>query len=559
MKRRALLLLLALPAGGCAPPAAAPSPPRPIGVRAREEPPEAPIERPRLVVWLTVDQLRGDSFSRFAHLISAEGFGHLLEVGTHFTAATYAHAISETAPGHATLFTGASPREHGIVANEWLTEAGQLVASVTDTASPLLGPELDPAETTPTFGRSPQALRLPTLGDALRQTSAGRSHVVAVSLKDRGAILPAGRSGRAFWLGKRGFVTSRYYANEVPALLTEHHQAHPLASYLVGDWPLSLAESAYVSKLERPLVGARIESFPHRPKPDASAAAWLKSTPAGDVAVIDLAEHLCRSLALGKGDVVDLLSVSLSANDYVGHLYGPESREAEDTFARLDGVLAGFFSFLESQVSRERILYVLSADHGIAESPEALTAAGLAASRMTEEDIEAAARRAMRRAFGNDRWLLGVAPPGIYLNAAAIEQSGHELAPVRARLAEELSREPGIFRAFAAGAPADGSEVGKLVLESIFEERSGDVYVVTLPHVQIVKPDEAAGHGSPWFLDRHVPIVLSGPGVPRGTVGRAVDVRALAGSVAELAGVPPPAGAHSARLLSANSGSAPGD
>lgn len=560
MRRRSLALALAL--AGCAETTREPArlPDCPVQARAEpaaeRNPTAGEPARARIVVWLTVDQLRGDSFARFAHLITREGVGRLLDRGTHFTAATYDHAITETAPGHATLFTGASPHEHGIVANEWMAADGSAVASVLDLSSPIVGPDLDPTEADARAGRSAVHLLLPTVGDAFRERTLGSSKVVSVSLKDRGAILPAGQGGQAFWLGKRSFVTSQRYASLAPTWLVELAKEHPLASYQ-SDWPLLLAEDAYRTKAERPPLGSRVdarsEGFPHRPRPDASAAAWLRATPMGDQAVIDLAKAAYQSFDLGADDTVDLLAISLSAVDYVGHLYGPESREAEDCFARLDRLLAGFFRFIDSKNAESEVLFVLSADHGISETPESRLSSGLPASRVSESNVDEAARAALESAYGHARYLRGVALPSVYLDRAAIAKSGHSPATVAERLAADLSVAPGIHRAFTpASAAADPSDLGRQVAESMLEGRSGDVYVVLAPGAQLADGDYAASHGSPWYQDRHVPIVLAGPGVPRGKVRTAVDVRALAGTVADLVGLPPPAGAHPARLLSAS-------
>jgi len=554
MRRQGSIAVLLLTACAAHAPSSGPEPACPVvePARAVQAPPPA-VEKPRLVVWLTIDQLRGDSFSRFAHLVSKDGFGRLLDGGSYFSLATYAHALTETAPGHATLFTGASPRDHGIISNEWFDGAGKLTTSVADPARPLVGPELDPSETGPAAGRSPMQLLLPTLGDALRQVTVGQARVVAVSVKDRGAILPAGRSGKAFWLGKKGFVTSQYYDSEVPKILLDNQRTHPPSSYLADGWSLSLDERRYRTSQRHK------GDFPHRAEAATPAYTWLKTTPFGDVATIDLAEHLVRSFELGADDVVDLLSVSLSSTDYVGHIHGPESREAEDNFARLDRLLARFFAFFAEQVGRGRVLYVLSADHGIAEIPESQLAAGLPSGRVDPKDLEAAARRSLTEQLGSDRFVLGVSRPEVFLDRPAIARTGKDLRIVRERLAADLERLPGVYRAFSLGEARDGSEVGQRVWETTHDSRSGDVYVVLSPHMQFTDEEFRTSHGSPWFSDRHVPIVLAGPGVPQGTFRGPVDVRALAGTVADLLGIPAPAGSHGARLLSASSAVQPGD
>lgn len=473
----------------------------------------------KLVLWITIDQLRGDTFLRSRQSLDKGGLWRLLDTGLWFSSASHRHALTETAPGHATLFTGASPREHGLIANEWLDAGGRPVLAVADPGSPLLGPALTSDEVHAAAGRSPVNLRVSTFGDVLLQVSGGRSKVVAVSMKDRGAIPAAGLGGKAFWLGRRGFVTSRYYFEATPAVLALHHASHPPESYLASG------------------------TFLHEPPADIDPVEWLRSTPQGDVATIDLAERLLVSEELGKDDAPDLLSVSLSATDYVGHAYGPESLEAKDNLARLDRLLGQFLTRIDAALGPGVTLVVLSSDHGVAETPETQRTAGLPTARFSESELEQAARRALKAQFAWCDCFLGVSAPSVYLDRAKMKLRGLDIERVRAGLARALSEHPLVYQAYALGDSGHRNDIGWRVALSEFEGRSGDVYVVLEPYVQFSERTRGAEHGSPWGYDAHVPIVLSGPGIPTGVVHRPVDTRSLAGTVAALLGVPPPAAA----------------
>jgi predicted AlkP superfamily pyrophosphatase or phosphodiesterase len=280
--------------------------------------------------------------------------------------------------------------------------------------------------------------------------------------------------------------------------------------------------------------------------------AALKASPALDRATLDLAQHLLTTSALGTDDIADLLSISLSATDYIGHAYGPESREAEDNFARLDRLLAAFLTTLDEQFGREQTLIVLSSDHGICETPETLAALGLPARRLLEAEIEKAARGALTQLYGTDVFLLGVKTPSVYLNRQKIRDAGQDLQLMRHGLAAGLRELPGVREAFALEEPADGTPLGLQVQASTRRGRSGDVYVVAEPYVQLSQDANlTATHGSPWAYDAHVPIILAGYVVPHGVARRSVDVRSLAGTVAAIVGVSPPAGAIRELLVEA--------
>lgn len=515
----------------------------------------------RLVLWITVDQLRADFLVRFPEHLGPGGFERLLREGASYPHARFTHAITETAPGHATLFTGASPAEHGIVSNGWLSrDTGTEVASVADPDAPLVGIGLSasPAST----GRSPRQLLLPTVGDALTRATAGQAKVFAVSVKDRAAILPGGFSGKAFWIGASGFISSRYYYEELPAWVDAHNRRFPVSAYR-GAWQLLYAPERYQRielddrGAERPAFGLG-RTFPHPVTGEGEALTRaVVSTPFGDELTVSFALAVVAEERLGMDDVPDLLAVSLSSTDYVGHAFGPESLEAEDNFARLDRQIARLLDGVDAAVGLDRTLVVLSADHGACESAEHLASLGLPAARIEPGELLRFARAAATRHFGEPDLVLGFTNPSLWLNRALAAERNLEVGTVAAVLARALESRPDVYRAWPTAHLLAGEAEGaaglpeplSAVRHSLHPQRSGDVYVVPLPYSLLLQhADLAATHGSPWHYDANVPILVFGPGVPAGVHQRAAAPTELAATVARLVGIPAPAGASSDTL-----------
>lgn len=529
-------------------------------------------ERPRLVLWITVDQLRGDFLDEFARHVTRDGFGRLLEGGAYYANAYYAHGLTETAPGHATLFTGAFPKDHGIVGNSWLDRDAKLeVVSVFDPAAPLIGSRpaepavsdaTDPSSAEQASGRSPRNLRLPTLGDTLRLATAKEAKVFSVSTKDRAAILPGGALGKAFWLGPEGYVTSRYYDERLPAWAEAQNAEIP--SYRGARWTLLHPRSKYRRAdaddrpSERPPHGLG-RTFPHPlPTESTNLGRTLSATPFADELTVSFALRILQEEALGADDVPDLLAVSLSATDAVGHAFGPESLEAEDNFARLDRQLARLLSEVDARVGLERTLVVLSADHGACETAEFAAELGLPAGRIEPEELTSWARQLLQQRYGDADLLLGFTNPTLWLDRARVRERGLDELEVARALALALAGRDDVQTAWAvhdllaeeAGDPSlTDPPLRARARRSLHPERSGDVYVVPRPHVLLLQdPSIAATHGSPWTYDSHVPVLLKGPGVRPGVYARPVGPHQLAATVARLLRIPPPAGATRAIL-----------
>lgn len=543
------LLLLLLIFSGCAgpqvksrlavPDRASPSSPSSEVQIAQKE--STPPEKPTLVVWLTVDQFRGDYLERYRDHFLEDGFLRLVNNGTWYSNAHFSHAITETAPGHATLFTGAPPSVHGIVGNSWLRDDGFETVSVLDEESLLVGP--GEQETESKKGRSPHLLLVPTIGDELLRSTQGRAKVVGISTKDRGAILPAGMAGQAFWLGREGFVSSQYYFKTAPAWLLDHHKSHPPQDYLADGWEL-LKPAVNYRNPESESSQASVamgRGFPHLISPETAPTKALASTPFGDTAVLDLARTVIKEAGLGADEVVDLLSLSLSSTDAIGHQFGPESREFEDQLFRLDQQLAQFFHDLDQVVGAGRLLFVLSADHGGCESAEFLQKFGLPGRRLTEPDLAQEVKRILVDHYGHARYLLGVNSPYVFLDPRAFKNAGVKRSEVAALVAEELAAFPGVHRAFTRDFRAGQNAFEQGVEEALHPYRSGDLYIVPDPYTLFLQDEDlTATHGSPWNYDSHVPVVISGPSIPHQRVDRWVSVSSLVPTVARLMGISPP-------------------
>lgn len=509
---------------------------------------------PKLVVWITVDQLPAEVLKANLARLEPGGFRYFAEQGAYFRRATYGHAVTFTATGHATLFTGRHPSEHGIIANEWADrEDGHAVPCVGDPTERLLG-----EPTSSDQGTSPRLLLCPTVGDLLVEQSGGRSRVFSVSFKDRGAILPGGKRGKAFWFSTSTsrFVSSSYYYERLPAWVDAWNERKPLDAYRSKDWGLLRSVHHYARGAaddrveERDLFGLG-RTFPH-PFPAVAGkelAQALACSPAGDEITVQFVEELVRREELGRRQATDLLAISLSSTDMIGHVFGPDSLEAEDNLYRLDRVLARLVSYVHAAWNDREVLWVLSSDHGMGPIPE-LRSHGQRRAEGGRHDaavIVARAEAQLKERFGFQEPVIAAFwTPWLYLNEKSLRRQGASVPEVEKALAESLGHLSGIASIWtrtdlAAGRFPSGA-FGELLRNAFRADRAGHVWVVPKPgwYLYTESHKYAATHGTPYAYDRTVPILLCGAGVPRKRVDREVHPDALGDAVARLMGVSPP-------------------
>ncbi len=546
---------------------------RPISAVEGGDPPQPP----RLIVQITVDQLRGDLPTRYADRLGEGGLKWLLEHGVHYANAHFDHANTETIVGHASLATGAEPRVHGMVANVWLDRSlGRLVYNIEDPTVHLLtagadvdgATEIDPTQRTAKVeGRSPSALLVSTFGDELAIRTAGRAKIFGVSVKDRGAVSMAGHTGTAYWLSKASgeFVTSSYYMDRYPDWVTAWNAAGHPQRFADTEWTLLHDQATYQygdaddKAWETALPGwGRV--FPHSygPSDGKLYTTLLTLSPAGDELTLDFALELMDREDLGADDVPDYLAISFSSTDYVGHVFGPSSLEAEDNILRLDRTLARLLAALNERVGLENTVIVLSADHGGPEAPGALTELGLKADYVDPSSWDRApAIAALEQRFGFGEDLIDqYFHPYLYLNRELIAAEGLDKAEVERAVAEVLTDFDGVALAVSSSALRTGNLPDTPILRSVLNnfnpKRSGDIYVVFEPHRFINDFDGlivACTHGSPWTYDTFVPVIAVVPGVPPQTVFRRVSPLDIAPTLSALVGAKPPSGAESDPLL----------
>jgi predicted AlkP superfamily pyrophosphatase or phosphodiesterase len=513
------------------------------GATARPQPRPANPERPRLVLAVSVDQMRADYLTRLRSVFTA-GFKTLLEHGAVFTNARYRHARTDTAPGHSVILTGRSPRSSGIVGNDWYDRTLRThVNAVEDPTVRVLGGDGRAA--------SPAHLVGFTVGDLLKAHSPG-SRVVGVSFKDRAAVLLAGaRADAAYWYGTAGgrFVTSSYYADSVPAWLEAWNARRLADGFAGGAWQRLLTDP----ELYRHLAGeddVRGESdgrdtvFPHRLHGEPPAGEFylgLWSTPFADELILDAALAAMDAHGLGADEATDLLAISFSATDAIGHTYGPDSQEILDQLLRLDRTLGRLLEEVDRRVGRGRTLVVLTADHGAAPLVEAARARGIDARRASAQDLLRAVDAALDARFPGASGLVADADPLRYvLDDAALHRQGLKRADVEDTIRRALLGS-GIVEAVYTqgqlmGAPPARDPYFGLYQRAFYAPRSPDLEGRPKEHVYL-GGTFGTGHGTPYEDDRHVPIVFMGEGIPAGVRELACGPEDIAWALGRLLGL----------------------
>jgi hypothetical protein len=520
---------------------------------------------PRLAVVISVDQCRADYLVRFRPYFSQGGFRRLLEQGADFRDAHQRHAATATAPGHATILSGVSPSEHGIIANEWFDfSAGRLVGAVEDPAAPLIGaapvtgPVL-PGGADAEMSGSPRAFRASTVGDQLKLRYGASSRVIALANKDRAAIFLGGRlADAAYWMVNGRVVTSRYYRNDLPSWVADFNAEDRINHAFGHTWDRLLEASVY-DAVQGPDNAPGEESrhglgvtFPRKidggaPTIGAEFYNAFRLDPYGSVLLGELAQRAVKFEQLGKHATPDLLCVSFSQPDYAGHSYGPDSHEIMDSILRLDRVIEELLAYLDREVGPGRYVVVLTGDHGVAPLPERVQAfeRNVVAGRLDfpklNTDVEAALTAAFGQ-LGNASWALhdGLGYRLVPQTLAAMKISSSDAQSV---LKAALMRSPQVAFAWTRD-----ELLGKVLASGPFKESWQLSYdaersqeVVFIPATYVVNRSPAGtNHGTPYDYDNHVPLVWYGSGVRAGIYTQRVGIDSLAPTLSAILSVPPP-------------------
>jgi len=536
------------------------------------------------VLLIVVDQFRYDYLDRFGDLFAANGLRRLLRDGASWSQSNYDHTPTYTAPGHGTIMTGAYPAETGIIGNEWLDRAsGTRITSVSDDSRKSLGG--GPNE----IASSPWRLMASTIGDELRLATNDRSRVIGVSVKDRSAILPAGRhANAAYWFStvSGNMVSSSYYFEQLPAWVTAFNDAKPADKYFGAKWERLLPEDEYVKRTgpDNPaweVVAASTgdtSGFPHTITGNAKAPSqpfyWaLDSSPFTNDMLVSFAQQAILNERLGQDDDTDVLTVSFSANDYVGHRFGPYSQEVMDVTLRTDRQIATLLDFVDARVGLANTLIAFTADHGVSPIPEHAAALGLGGARVKFTDVMGKIQAAISARYNmqgkvpdpTGDYLLRFSEAGmsrewyvnnnIYFNYDVLRRDGvtiEDLSQVVCMTALTVS---GIARCFTRtqlmrGATSITDPIERRVLHGFYPARSGDVVLVADPYKYIAETITAT-HGSPYSYDTHVPTIIMGVGIKPGQYYEPASPADIAPTLAALLRITPPSNVTGRVLLEA--------
>ncbi|WP_414662816.1 alkaline phosphatase family protein [Horticoccus sp. 23ND18S-11] len=540
-------LAVVLAAGGC--------------VLRAAEPPAPP---PALVVVITVDQFRGDYPARFREHLVPGGLNLLLQQGANFVDCRYQHAVTKTAAGHAVVLTGVHANVHGIINNAWVErETLKRVNCVDDDSVEILGRADDrgsaklPGTTVP-IGASPRRLLATTVGDQLKLTRGGRSKVIGISSKDRSAILLAGKfADAAYWMDKGRMVTSTHYMRELPAWVRAFNDAGRVDSFFGRTWDRILPAAAY-DALQGPDDAPGEfgdfglgQTFPRRVNGGAEKITpayydAFELTPYKSEVLVDFARTVIEQEKLGQRGVTDLLCLSFSVNDSVGHAFGPDSHEVMDITVRTDRMLAELFAFLDARVGLKRCTIVFTADHGVAPIPEQVKARspGVSAGRIDNARLLKTCEAALDRAFGplsdGRHWLVVDESSLLFLRGVLQEKKVAQPA------AEKVVRDALLTLEFVEAAYTRSDleagvalgPYGVATLLSFNRERSGDLYYQMKPYW--VDRKTGTNHGAPYTYDTHVPLLWFGAGITPGVRTERVGVDDIAPTLARLLGLVAP-------------------
>ncbi len=504
--------------------------------------------RPQLIVLLVVDGLPQWQVTGYYDQLAPDGLRRFLDRGAWFPDAHYGHAYTVTAAGHAVMLTGAYPHRTGIIGNDWRDPVTNEVEYCTgDTAHTYIGHKTNRLD-----GTSPKNLRVETLGDVLRRVDP-RSKVVGISGKDRGAILPAGKSGTAYmYQAQTGeFASSTYYMREHPQWVKDFHAGRPADAYFQKEWKPLLAESAYGTSLpdgqawyaKGGKLPKTIGEGAEKPGPFFYSA--LMVSPFGDDLTLAFARAAIEGESLGRDDAPDILAVSLSGHDYINHAYGGESRISHDHVLHVDRALQAFFRDLDQRIGRDAYLAVLTADHGFMPAPEYSRSLGRDAGRQSGSQTLARLNAELTKRYGEGQWALSISALGVLFNRALIAQKQADPFALAEDTRRLLLAEPGVAVAYTRLELESGSRAGQPFFDAMRKawngELSADVQFALKPYWMMSSSTSMTTHGSPHPYDTNVPVLLYGPAwVKPGRRDLRVEIADIAPTLARVLGVPAP-------------------
>ena len=497
-------------------------------------------QRPKLVVGIVVDQMKTEYLYRFSNDFSENGFKRLMKEGYTFQNTHYNYLPTYTAPGHASIYTGTTPALHGIVGNEWFSrKLGKDLYCTDDSNVQTIG-NGDKGE----GAMSPKNLLATTITDELRLATNFKGKVIGMSLKDRGAILPAGHFANwAFWFSKTGsFISSTFYGPTLPDWVTEFNNEKHYLPYLTKNWELLKPLSTYNESLndDNPYEGKLYKTdkpiFPYELKSmfEKNDAGVIRSTPFGNNILEEFAKKAIEKEELGKDEITDFLTVSFSSTDYVGHILGPRSIELQDTYLRLDETIADFLSYLDKTVGKGNYLLFLTADHAGAENAQYLKDNKYNVTNVEPKEIRKGLLKFSTDTFGEDI-LLNYSNFNIYFDKEKIKTKALDLVKVKQAFKDYLMTQDQVKRVYSEEEIlADNGNDYHLhcIARGYDPSENGDLVILDKPGY-IEYGATGTSHGTTYSYDTHVPLIFFGWNIKAGETHDRKVITEIAPTIAQ--------------------------
>jgi len=497
-------------------------------------------EKPKLVVGIVVDQMKAEYLYRFSSDFSENGFKRLMKDGFMFQNVHYNYMPTYTGPGHASIYTGTTPTTHGIVGNDWFNKAtGKEMYCTDDETVSTIGDG-----TTSEGKMSPRNLQSTTITDELKLATNFKGKVIGMSLKDRGAILPAGHfADWAFWYSKTGaFISSTYYGENLPNWVTEFNNEKHYETYIKKGWELFKPKETYNESLtdNNPYEGKLYKKtpfFPYNLKDmyDNNDAGVLRSTPFGNNLLADFAKKAIEKEALGKDEITDFLTVSFSSTDYIGHLLGPRSIELQDTYLRLDETIADFLNYLDKTVGKGNYLVFLTADHAGAENVTYLKDNKYDVTNLNYKTIKNDLIDFSKATYGEDL-LLDYSNFNVFFNKELIQKKGLELAKVKEEFTVFLYKQKFVKRVYSEEQilAASGNDFYLNFIANGYDPSQNGELVIILKPGYVEYSSTGTTHGSPYTYDTHVPLLFYGWHINKGESFDRKEITQVAPTISQL-------------------------
>ena len=480
--------------------------------------------QPKLVVGIVVDQMRNDYIEKYWSKFGERGVKRLLNDGYNFKNTFYNYIPTYTGPGHASIFTGTTPSQNGIAANTWYdVKTKTNVYCVIDNTVQTIGG----SETAKNL--SPKNLLSITIGDKIKLLYP-QAKVIGVALKDRGAILAAGqKANAAYWYdGKTGnWVSSTYYMKELPKWVIELNELKLAQKYLKNIWSTLLPIDQYTESIsddndfEQPFKPQTRPVFPYNLLELAATndnLELIRSTPWGNTLTTDFAISAIKNEKLGDDSVTDMLTISFSSTDYIGHQFGPTSVEVEDTYLRLDKDIETFLNFLDKEVGKDKYLMFLTADHGASDNVNYMKSKNISAGFYDEKEIEKKLKTSLSKQFA-DSLIYTVMNGQVYVMNDKIEKMKLDKEKVYSFITEKLKEVKGVKQVYTENELSSHNGINPeqiLVKNGYLKGRSGNIFIVFEPNWMGIESKLGTTHGSGYEYDTHVPFLLYGYAIPKG-------------------------------------------